>query len=656
MKKVTLVFLIVLKTTSLSLMAQPVLEQIEDSIKSIERMVFRAILENGEIKKGERVLYFGTRHNDKFKSYSFRYHGYLKNYKKEYNKKGLLVTYYTKPLNSGGYFKKENRYYDDNKNLVKLVENFNYSNEKDSLIWIWKYDKEGQLKSRRTTKRPHSKHYIPNHSNVNNLRNEYFNSYYLTDNEAINDSIRKEFYNLKFQVGKTNKFLFDSSNNLLESAVLRVDSIYTKTKILEGLGGDILENFALFLLSPTVKSKVFGRYTLERKIHVKTTDSVSKDSITISFKLKGQNNSFESSILKEIDFINESINVQRFYNNLEADTSLDQFAKAPKVYPEFTTSKVLALEFISGTKINQIDTLKAKDHDIEVIARRLAVSYFKQIFEYGFFHADPHPGNLLVLPNNHICYLDFGMMGSMLPRDISIFGKLFIAITEKDVKRIIQALQQLSNNAPIKDMRLLEFDINEFVEKYYVRDIHDNEMSTILLELKDIIIGHGLKVPTYFFLFARSLVTLEGVINKLYPGMEQFDIVRPYLKRSATRKYNPVVLGKKVANSIIELTDYMEEFPKDLKNAIRKINSGEVKVDLTHKGIDPMVHTLQRITKQLITAFIMVALIVGASLFIIFEITPLWNGISVLGMMSFVIAVILGFGMLMNISKGDYDT
>ena len=375
-----------------------------------------------------------------------------------------------------------------------------------------------------------------------------------------------------------------------------------------------------------------------------------------SFDPVGLVRNFESSILKEIDFINESINVQRFYNNLEADKSLDQFSKAPKVYPEFTTSKVLALEFISGIKIDQIEELQSKEYDIEVIAKRLAVSYFKQIFEYGFFHADPHPGNLLVLGNNHICYLDFGMMGSMLPRDISIFGKLFIAITEKDVKRIIQALQHLSNNAPIKDMRHLEFDINEFVEKYYVRDVHDNEMSTILLELKDIIIGHGLKVPTYFFLFARSLVTLEGVINKLYPGLEQFEIVKPYLKRSATRKYNPVLMGKKVANSIIELTDYMEEFPKDLKNAIRKINSGEVKVDLNHKGIDPMVHTLQRITKQLITAFIMVALIVGASLFIIFEITPLWNGISVLGMTSFTLAVILGIGMLLNISKGDYDT
>ena len=374
-----------------------------------------------------------------------------------------------------------------------------------------------------------------------------------------------------------------------------------------------------------------------------------------SFDPIGLVKNFENSILKEIDFINESINVQRFFNNLKDDTSLDQFAEAPKVYQSLTTKKVLALEFISGIKINQIDALKTKNVDTKIIAKRLAISYFKQVFEYGFFHADPHPGNLLVLPNNHICYLDFGMMGSMLPRDVSILSNLFIAITYKDIKNIIKALQQLSNNTSVKNMRELEFDINEFIEKYYVKDIHENEMSTILLELKDIIIAHDLKVPTYFFLFARSLVTLEGVINKLDPNLKQFEIVKPYLRTSVTKKYNPLNMGKKVVNSIVEITDYMEDFPSDLKNAIRKINSGQVKVDLTHKGIDPMVRTLQRITKQLITAFIMVALIIGASLFIIFEITPIWNGISFIGMVSFSLAVILGFGMLKNINKGDYD-
>jgi len=385
-------------------------------------------------------------------------------------------------------------------------------------------------------------------------------------------------------------------------------------------------------------------YVLERRIpSLKSFDPV------------GLVKNFEQSILKELDFIHESINVQRFYNNLAKDRALDQFAESPKVYPEFTTSKVLALEFISGIKINQIDELKAKEYDTKVIARRLIISYFKQIFEYGFFHADPHPGNLLVRPNGHICYLDFGMMGSMLPRDIVIFGRLFMTITNKDVKNIIKVLQKFSNNPPITNMRELEFDVNEFVEKYYVRDINENEMSTILLELKDIIIAHGLKVPTYFFLFARSLVTIEGVIEKLDPDLEQFEIVKPYLRKSAVQQYNPVLMGKKVLNSLVELTNYMEEFPSDLKNAIRKINSGQIKVDLTHKGIDPMVHTLQRITKQLITALIMVTLIIGASLFIIFKIHPLWRDISILGMASFTLAVILGFGMWRNIKKGDYD-
>ncbi|NNC50555.1 MAG: hypothetical protein HKO01_08490 [Flaviramulus sp.] len=374
-----------------------------------------------------------------------------------------------------------------------------------------------------------------------------------------------------------------------------------------------------------------------------------------SFDPVGLVKNFEESILKELDFINESINVQRFYNNINNDTAKDQFAKAPKVFQNYTTDKILALEFMSGIKINKIKELEDSDFDVKVISRRLATTYFKQIFEYGFFHADPHPGNLLVMPNRTICYLDFGMMGSILPRDIEIFGQLFMSIIKKDVNKIIKVLQKLSNDSAIPNMRDLEFDINEFVEKHYVRTIHKNEMSTLLLELKDIIIAHGLKVPTYFYLFARSLVTIEGVLDKLNPNLEQFDMVRPYLIKSVTKNYNPLKMGEKVLNSMYELSNYMEDFPGDLKNAIRKINSGQVKVDLTHKGIDPMVHTLQRITKQLVSAFIAVALVVGSSLFIINDVMPLWKGTSVFGIIGIVLAGILTFGMLMNIKKGDYD-
>ena len=374
-----------------------------------------------------------------------------------------------------------------------------------------------------------------------------------------------------------------------------------------------------------------------------------------SFNPIGLVKNFEDAILKELDFINESINAQRFYNNITNDKSSDNYARAPKVYREYTATKVLALEFMSGTKIDNFTALKENKIDTKVISRRLTKSYFNQIFNYGFFHADPHPGNLLVLPNSYICYLDFGMMGSILPRDIEVFGKLFLAITRRDVHKIIRALQQLSNYTNIEDIRALEFDINEFVEKYYVRSVHKNEMSTILLELKDIIIAHGLKVPAHFFLFARSLVTIEGVVHKLDPELDQYAIAKPFLLRAVTKSFNPVRFGEKAINSIYELGNYMEEFPRDLKNAIRKINKGEVKVDLTHKGMDPMVHTIHRITKQIITAFIMAALIIGASLFIISGIRPLWGDYSILGIVFIALAIILAFGMVKDIRKGDHD-
>jgi len=373
-----------------------------------------------------------------------------------------------------------------------------------------------------------------------------------------------------------------------------------------------------------------------------------------SFDPVGLVKNFEDSILKELDFINESINIQRFYNNLSLDQSSDQYADAPQVYQDYTTEKVLAMEFMAGIKINRLQKLKEKGIDTKVIARRLSISFFKQIFEYGFFHADPHPGNLLVLPNRHICYLDFGMMGTILPRDIKVFGQLFSSITDRDVKKIIQTIQQLSEDTVVKDMRSLEFDVNEFVEKYYVRELHKNELSTLFLELKDIIVAHGLKVPTYFYLFARALVTLEGVLEKLDPELDQFEMVRPYFSQSIRRNYSPVRMGKKVFNSLYELTDYMEDFPSDLKNVIRKISKGKIEVDLTHKGIDPMIHTFKRLTSHLISAFIMVALIIGSALFIISKIPPLWNDVSVVGLIGILFTVIIGLGVLRDIKKKDY--
>lgn len=373
-----------------------------------------------------------------------------------------------------------------------------------------------------------------------------------------------------------------------------------------------------------------------------------------SFDLKGLVKNFEESILKELNFVLESLNIQRFANNIKEDQT-DTTTYTMKVFQKYTTHKILALEFIEGTKVSNVGKLEACGLNPKNIAHKLAVSYIKQVFVYGFFHADPHPGNVLVMPNGEVCFLDFGMMGSIMDRDIEMFGNLFISVKDKDVKGIIRVLQQMSELSVVKDRRALEGALNEFVQTFGINTIQHNEMSTVLMELKDVIIDHGLKVPSHFFLLARSMVTIEGVIHNLDPKLDLLELARPYLVSAMKKKFNPFNLGKKMLSGLLDLGLYMEDFPLDLKNAIRRINSGDIKVDLTHKGIDPVVHTIQRVTRQVVISIMIAGLVIGSTLFIIDEIGPFWKGVSSWGIVGFIVAAYLGYKLIRDISQGDHD-
>ncbi len=374
-----------------------------------------------------------------------------------------------------------------------------------------------------------------------------------------------------------------------------------------------------------------------------------------AFDPAGLIRNFEESIMKELDFIHESVNVQRFAGNFTADKHNDGTVRSPRVYKEFTTGKVLTLEFIDGIKISDIKRLEAGGYDRHLIARRLIDSYFRQVFRYGFFHADPHPGNIFVLPGNVVCFIDYGMMGSILRKDLEQLGYLFLSIKSKDIRKIIKALQQLSDDTVVKNYRGLETDLFEFVNNYSVEEVHQNEMSTILLELKDIILKHELKVPVHFFLLARSLVSVEGVARQLDPHLDITAMARKYMVKVVARHYNPLQFAKRILNSVYEMGIYMEDFPRDLKNAIRKVNSGEIKVDLEHKGIDPLVHTLNRISRQVISAVIASALIIGSSLLIVAGVPPKWHNTSVAGIAGFSFAILVVLQMLRDVRKGDHD-
>ena len=373
-----------------------------------------------------------------------------------------------------------------------------------------------------------------------------------------------------------------------------------------------------------------------------------------AFDLNGLVSNFEDGILKEMDFIHESINIQRFYANLEEDKK-EIGTSCPKVYQEYTTDKILTMEFVKGTKVSDFDELLARGHDRKEVAKKLAVSYVKQVFEYGFFHADLHPGNILVMHNGTLCFLDFGLMGSIMQRDIEMFGRLFVSVKDKDVRKIIRSLQQMSGDFAVKDMRAFEYAINDFVQSYSATQMHQNEMSSVLNNLKDIILEHGLKVPSHFFLLARSMVTVEGVIHKLDPDLDLLVLARPFMRKIVAKKLNPLKWGQKIFNTLYEFGAHMEDFPRDLKNAVRRINTGQISVNLNHQGIDPVVHTINRVTKQIVAAVLVAGLLVGAVMLIINDIGPKWQGYSAFGVIGVFLALIVVAGMIRDIWKGDFD-
>jgi len=374
-----------------------------------------------------------------------------------------------------------------------------------------------------------------------------------------------------------------------------------------------------------------------------------------SFDPPGLVRTFEESIRQELDFVHESVNLQRFADNFKGGKEDESHTSAPKVYRDYSTDRVLTMEFVRGIKVNDVKRLDAEGLDRKLIAKRLIDSYFHQVFYHGFFHADPHPGNILILPGNRICFLDFGMMGNVMEKDLEQLANMFLAVRAKDPRRIIRALQQLSDNPVIKNFRALEADLFEFVHNYAVRDIHMNEISTMLLELKDIIVKHELKVPSHFFLLARSLVSVEGVCRQLDPSLDLTEMVRPHLFRVLRRKYKPGQFFRRILNSVYEMGMYMEDFPRDIKAAIRRINRGEVQVELKHQGVDPIVHSLVRTSKIIVAAVITAALIVGASLLMVAETPPTRWGASVPALIGFALAAIVAMGMMNNLRKGDRD-
>jgi len=356
---------------------------------------------------------------------------------------------------------------------------------------------------------------------------------------------------------------------------------------------------------------------------------------------------FADTIKKEINYRNEAFYIERFARQFPDDPTV----YVPVVFSEATTTKVLTMEYIDGVKASDIERLDEGGFDRKVIAARGADLIFKQIFVHGFFHADPHPGNIMILPDNVICYLDFGMMGRIDRQTRENIVDLTIAVVrQNEVKATDVLLRLTTQDVPI-DRRRLELDVSDLTMQYLGKPLKEIDAGQILRQFMDLISHHRLQIPPDLFMMSKAVSTVEGLGTVLDPDFDCASSATPFIKHIQMERMHPKRVASDMLNSGTEIIHLFKEIPGGLRDILKQAKSGETTIKFEHRGLEPIQNTLDQVSNRISFAIVLASLVMGSSLIVLAEIPPLWHEIPVIGIIGFLGAGMMGFWLLFSILR-----
>jgi ubiquinone biosynthesis protein len=366
------------------------------------------------------------------------------------------------------------------------------------------------------------------------------------------------------------------------------------------------------------------------------------------FNLKGIVDEFERAVKKEMDFVLEARNIERFRSDFKDDTTV----YAPKVYWEYSTVRVLTMEFIEGIKINEIlksDNL-ARGRLIADIGTKC---YFKQIFENGFFHADPHSGNLIILENNRLCFIDFGMMGHLDRDFVENLTELFLFTVDYDIKGIVNQMRYMKLISDETDTEQLKRDLIDLLDKYMGPDKTD--IGGIITELSGpkILAKNKLKLPKDFVLLGRVLSIADDLGRGLDPNFNGLKAARPLINKIVNKRFNPLRLLDFQKTHLFELEHVLKDLPQTINNAFLRIEEGKVKVELELVGMDEFSDGLSKISNRVAMSIIVASLILGSSFIMLSDkgMPMPVIGYSEIGLVIFLISTLLAVFLFISIFR-----
>lgn len=356
---------------------------------------------------------------------------------------------------------------------------------------------------------------------------------------------------------------------------------------------------------------------------------------------------FAEAMHKELDFTREGFNIDRFRQNFEGDNTV----YVPKVFWEATTQKVLTIEYIQGYKITQLNKIAELGLDISKIAEDSAKAILKQIFVHGFFHADPHPGNILIKTDGKIAFIDFGLMGRIDKYTKYKLADLIIGVINKDTEKIVKVLLELSQSDNDLSPSEIQLDVEDLIERYYGKTLKHVNISKLLNEVLAIVAKYKIVLPSNFAMLLKSLITMEGVVVELDPDFNFFEVAKPFVKKMLRDRYAPEHLFKEILNNLGEFNKSLTLIPKLISGLYKRSKTDSIKLDLETKGIEKVLLELNKMINRLVFSMIVAALIIGSSLIIQADVGPFLFNYPFFGILGFVTACLLGLWLIVSILR-----
>ena len=338
---------------------------------------------------------------------------------------------------------------------------------------------------------------------------------------------------------------------------------------------------------------------------------------------------FERSIHKEMDFDNELMNIRHLNDNFIYNDKII----VPVTHPEFSTERVLTMEYVDGVKLSEVIAGDNPKYNKILIADRIVRSYFQQLFIDGFFHADPHPGNVFVTDDNAICYIDFGMMGALDEEFRQDLAELMIYFSDRNIDGLINQLIRMDILNEKTDINLLKSDLNDLFAKYYGVEL--SRFNGIIEDLLFLMQKFDVRLPNEFVLMARGLSMVENTGLRLDPDIDVVALLKPFARKLMVQRYNPIKMAHNAKNSFFAFEHVLRALPSLISKTIYKVEEGEVTVNIEVKHIS-------EITNQISLAIIIAALLVGSSLVMLIDVGPTFLDMPVLGFVGFSISLVLG--------------